>query len=105
MNKHILLVAAGLLMATAAQAQEYKLKLGGKDRKVIIDMQGSDVTVEGTDGDDLVIRGNGYEEAPKRAEGLHPIYNTAVDNTKIGLAVTQQDNVVRIARASRKETT
>ena len=66
-------------------------------------MQGSDVTVEGIDGSDLVIKGDGFEEAPKRAEGLHPIYNSAVDNTKIGLAVTQQDNVVRISRASRKE--
>lgn len=92
-----------MLTVSAAQAQEYKLKLSGKDRKVVIEMHGSDVTVEGGDGDELVIRGNGYEEAPKRAEGLRPIYNSAVDNTKIGLAVTQQDNAVRIVRASRKD--
>jgi len=103
MNKFMLLALAGLLVAHSGWAQDYKLKLGGKDRKIVIDMQGSDVTVEGGDGDELQIRGNGYEEAPKRAEGLHPIYNTAVDNTKIGLAVTQQDNTVRIVRASRKD--
>ncbi|OGX83778.1 DUF4097 family beta strand repeat-containing protein [Hymenobacter glacialis] len=104
MNKLMLLAVAGLLAAHTGQAQEYKTKLGGKDRKIVIDMQGSDVTVEGTDGNELVITGNGYEEVPKRAEGLRPIYNSAVDNTKIGLSVIQTDNTVRIVKASRKDT-
>ncbi len=105
MNKLILILFtfAGLLVAQASHAQEYKTRLSGKDRKIIIDMQGSDVTVEGIDGDELVIRGNGFEGTPKRAEGLRPIYNTAVDNTKIGLSVTRQDNTVHIAQASRKD--
>ena len=103
MNKHFLLACAGLLLAHPGRAQEYRTKLPGKDLKIVIDMQGSDVTVEGADGADLVIQGNGFEPAPKRAEGLHPLYNTAVDNTKIGLSVTQQDRTVRIARASRKD--
>ncbi|TYZ14499.1 DUF4097 domain-containing protein [Hymenobacter lutimineralis] len=105
MKKPLILTFCGLLAATISlHAQEYKTKLS-KDRKVIIDMQGSDVTVEGYDGNELVIRGNGFEPAPKRAEGLKPVYNTAVDNTNLGLAVTEQDNTVRIARASRKEAT
>ncbi|MBF9236962.1 DUF4097 family beta strand repeat protein [Hymenobacter sp. BT683] len=103
MNKLILLAMAGVLAAHTGQAQEYKTKLGGKDRKIVIDMQGSDVTVEGIDGNELVIKGDGYEEPNKRADGLRPIYNSAVDNTKIGLAVTQTDNTVRIVRASRKD--
>ena len=103
MNKLILLALTGLLAAQTGHAQDFKLKLGSKERKIVIDMQGSDVSVEGGDGDELVIRGNGFEEAPKRAEGLHPIYNSAVDNTKLGLSVTQQDNAVRIVRASRKD--
>ncbi|GAA3981957.1 DUF4097 family beta strand repeat-containing protein [Hymenobacter antarcticus] len=103
MNKLILLTLTGLLATQASHAQDYKLRLSGKDRKIVLDMQGSDVTVEGIDGNELVIRGNGFEEAPKRAEGLRPIYNSAVDNTKIGLSVTQNDNTVRIVRASRKD--
>ena len=103
MNKLLLLVLTGALTTQAANAQEFKTKIGGKDRKIVLDMQGSDITVEGVDGNELVIKGNGYEEAPKRAEGLRPIYNSAVDNTKIGLSVTQTDNAVRIVRASRKD--
>lgn len=103
MNKSILLLATAALAIQTASAQEFKTKLGGKDRKIVLEMQGSDVTVEGIDGTEMVIKGNGFEPAPKRAEGLHPIYNTAVDNTNIGLSVTQTDNVVRIVRASRKD--
>jgi lia operon protein LiaG len=103
MNKFILLIVTAALATQTANAQEFKTKLGGKDRKIVLEMQGSDVTVEGIDGTELVIKGNGFEPAPKRAEGLHPIYNTAVDNTNIGLSVTQTDNTVRIVRASRKD--
>jgi lia operon protein LiaG len=103
MNKLLLLALTGVLATQTANAQEYRTKIGGKDRKVVLEMQGSDITVEGIGGDELVIKGNGYEEAPKRAEGLRPIYNSAVDNTKIGLAVTQTDNAVRIVRASRRD--
>ena len=103
MNKLFILTFAGLLLAAPGRAQEFKTRLTGKSPKIVVDMKGCDVVVEGIDGDDLIIRGDGYEEPPKRAEGLHPIYNTAVDNTHIGLAVTQDGNVVRIARASRRE--
>lgn len=104
MKNTLLLALAGLLAAsTAGHAQEYKSKFGGKDRKVVIDMHGGEVTIEGHNGDELVIRGNGFEEPPKRAEGLRSVYNTAEDNTKLGLSVTKAgDNTIRIVKASRK---
>ena len=101
MNKLLLLTLTGVLLAAPGYAQEFKTRLTSKSPKIIIDMQGNDVVVEGTDGDDLVIKGEGYEEPPKRADGLRPMYNTAVDNTHLGLSVTQEGNVVRITRASR----
>ncbi|QIL77082.1 MULTISPECIES: DUF4097 family beta strand repeat-containing protein [Hymenobacter] len=105
MKKTLFLTLLYLLAASPALwAQEYKLKLGGKARKIVLDMNGSDVTLEGYNGDELIIRGNGFEPAPKRAEGLRPVYNSAVDNTKIGLSVTEKDNVVRVVQASRKDT-
>ncbi|RTQ45292.1 hypothetical protein EJV47_25785 [Hymenobacter gummosus] len=103
MKKALLLPFICLLLATPAlRAQEFKLKLGGKDRKIELDMQGSNVTLEGYNGDELIVRGNGYQPAPKRAEGLRAVYNAAEDNTRLGLSITQKDNVVRIVQASRK---
>ena len=105
--KAIILIALLTGSPALLRAQEYKAKFSSKqDRKVVLEMQGSDVTVEGYDGDEVVIRGNGFEEPPKRAEGLRPVYNTAEDNTRLGLAVTSgSGNTVRIVKASRKSAT
>jgi len=105
MKKSVLLAVAGVVLASssALHAQEYRTKLSGKANKVVIEMQAGDVSVEGVDGDEVIIKGNGYEEPNKRAEGLHPVYNSAVDNTKLGLAVTSTDNTLRIVKASRKD--
>ncbi|WP_324674065.1 DUF4097 family beta strand repeat-containing protein [Hymenobacter sp. GOD-10R] len=107
MKKSVLLAAASLVLAasSALHAQEYRTKLGGKANKIVIEMQAGDVNIEGTDGDEVIIKGNGYEEPNKRAEGLHPVYNSAVDNTKLGLSVTSTDNTLRIVKASRKDAT
>lgn len=99
----ILTYSALLLAAPTLWAQEFKLKLGGKDRKIELDMQASNVRLEGYNGDELVVRGNGYAPVPKRAEGLKSVYNSAEDNTRLGLSVTEQNNVIRIVQASRKE--
>ena len=105
MKKPLVLTLICLLSASSALwAQEYKLKLSGKADKIVLDMQGAEVTLEGYNGDELIIRGNGFEPAPKRAEGLRAVYNSAVDNTRIGLSVTEKDNTVHIAQASRKST-
>ena len=104
MKKSLLLTLGCLLLAAPTLwAQEFKLKLGGKDRKIELDIQGSNVRLEGYNGDELLIRGTGYAPLPKRAEGLRSVYNSAEDNTRLGLSVTQKDNVVRIVQASRTE--
>jgi lia operon protein LiaG len=103
MHKLFLLTLTGLLLAASGQAQDFKTRLTSKAPKIVINMQGNDVVVEGIDGDELIIKGDGYEEPPKRAEGLRPIYNSTVDNTRLGLSVTQDGNTVRISQASRKD--
>jgi len=106
MKKPFALTFFALLTAClSVRAQEFKTKFNSRqDRKVVVEMQGSDVTVEGYEGDELIIRGNGFEEPPKMAQGLRPLYNTAQDNTQIGLSVTPgTGNTLRIVKASRKE--
>jgi hypothetical protein len=83
---------------------EFKTKFASnKDRKVVFEMDKSRVNIEGYDGDELLITAVGVKEPPKRAEGLKPLYNTAVDNSGIGLAVTQENNIMRVVKASRHD--
>jgi hypothetical protein len=101
--KKILLLSTGLLcLISLANAQEYKTKMpaGGK---ITFEMGAGDVKIEGHSSDEVVIQASsGYEAPPERAKGLKPIYNTAVDNSGIGLAVTPEAGGLKIEKASRK---
>ncbi|WP_128545184.1 DUF4097 family beta strand repeat-containing protein [Larkinella soli] len=102
--KKLLLVSCALWWGSvsAQETKEYKVKLGNnKDRKVSIQMDQSEIRIEGYDGDEVVVRGAGFQEPPERAKGLKPLYSP-MDNTGIGLAVTQEGGNVKIEKANRK---
>ena len=102
--KRFILIGALLLGITTVQAQEYKVKFGNsKDRKIVITADNTEMKIEGYDGDEVQIRVSDYEAPPERAKGLKPLYNTAADNSGIGLAISQEGNVLTIAKATRKD--
>lgn len=105
MNRILLLSASFLWSLTTLQAQEYKTKLANtKDRKVTIEMDAASLKIEGHNSDDVIIQASsGYEAPPERAKGLKPIYNTNVDNSGIGLAVTPENGGLRIEKATRRQ--
>ena len=99
---HILTAIILLLFANLAAAQEYTFSLGNESSKTIeFYVSNSDVVVEGHDSDDIVIRNLDYEAPPERAKGLKALYNSAKDNTGIGLSVEEENGTVRIISASR----
>ncbi len=93
----------------AAAAQDkpltHRVKLANsKDSRVIISVFNSGVEVIGHNGDEVIIEAEGGNEAPPaRAKGLKPLYNSAEDNTGLGLAVTKDNNTLRISKASRQD--
>ncbi|GAB2565473.1 DUF4097 family beta strand repeat-containing protein [Spirosoma areae] len=104
--KKLLLLSAGFVWCIATvQAQEYKTKLANaKDRKVTIEMDAGSLKIEGHNSDEVIIQASsGYEAPPERAKGLKPIYNTAVDNSGIGLAVTPESGGLKIEKATRRQ--
>lgn len=105
MKTLILLGISALWCITHAQAQEYKTKLtNAKDRKVTIEMAAASLKIEGHNSDEVIIQAtSGFEAPPERAKGLKPIYYNAVDNSGIGLAVTTENNGLKIEKATRKD--
>lgn len=104
MNRIILLIAGLLWSLAPIQAQEYKTKLANsKDRKVTIELDATSLKIEGHNSDEVIIvASSGYEAPPERAKGLKPLYNSNVDNSGIGLAVTTENGGLRIEKATRK---
>lgn len=86
---------------TEAPLKEFRIKFkSAGDRKVEFSMDNCDVKITGYDGDEVLIEAMGMEAPPKRAEGLKPLYNTAEDNSGIGLSVTEENNIVKIVKAT-----
>ena len=106
MKKQLIFCVCLSIGMPSAFAQEYKTNLtNSKDHKVTIEMEGGEIKVEGHNGDGVVIiASSGYENIvpPERAKGLKPLYNSAVDNTGIGLSVTPSNGGLTIEKATRK---
>jgi len=105
MKKYLMLSLSLFSGIMLAHAQEFKTKLANtKDRKVVIEMSGSDIKIEGHNSDEVVITASsGFEAPPERAKGLKPLYYSAVDNSGVGLSVTTENGVLKIEKASRKQ--
>lgn len=104
MKKMLLLGISCLSQLTVLYAQDYKTKLANSgDQKVSVSLDAGNVKIEGYNGNELIIQSTAKIEAPpERAKGLRPLYNSAVDNTGLGLSVTSENGVIRIEKASRK---
>lgn len=85
-------------------AQEYTHTLGNSaDNAIEFILSRSDVVIEGHDSDEVIIRNLDYDAPPERAQGLRALYNSAEDNTGIGLSVEEENGTLKIITASRDD--
>jgi len=99
-----MLLAVLLAGFQTARAQEHKTPFkNDSNHRVEIMLAQSDIKVEGYEGSDVVIRAADYREIPDRAKGLKPLYQSAVDNTGLGLSVEKEGNTLKIRKASRED--
>lgn len=92
------------LMALPIQvhAQEYTTNLvNSSDNSIEFILSRSDIVIEGHDSDEVIIRNLDYDAPPERAKGLRALYNSAEDNTGIGLSVEEENGTLKIITASR----
>lgn len=106
--KKVLLISMGCVLCLAesmAQTHEYKAKLANsKEKKVTIEMAASQVKIEGYAGDEIIIQASsGFEAPPERSKGLKPLYYAGVDNTGIGLSITNEASGLKVEKVTRKE--
>ena len=102
--KRIFVICIALITISYSYAQEFKTEFKSKsdNRKVKIIIDNSKLNISQHSGNEVIIEADGYKPPPERVQGLRPLYNSAVDNSGIGLSVTEEDNVLKIVRASSK---
>lgn len=100
-RKTILTLGLVMFIFSGVLSQEFKQAVNQADKLVINDLLG-ELLVEGHTGNEIIITVTGVSKPSERANGLKPIYASGVvDNTGLGIAVIENDNVIELSRASR----
>lgn len=89
-----------LLTSQAVMAQEYKAKLSSGTLKF---NEVSALSVEGYNGNEVMITYKGRIDMPERAKGLKPINSLGLeDNTGVGLSVSDSGDVMEVQQVARQ---
>ena len=99
-----LLAVPGFLSAQEKQVPKtYRVKFSGPGKKVVMNIQNAEVSIQGYDGDEIVIEGKGMQPVPKEAEGLRPVGGGGTDNSGVNLTVQTEGDVMTISTSIRQE--
>jgi ribosome-associated translation inhibitor RaiA len=84
---------------------EYKAKFGGsaKERRLEINLDKSDLTIEGYNGDELIITTDENDSPPERAKGLKSLYANGTDNTGLGLEVITEGSTIKVTKVNKRD--
>ncbi|MEP1096792.1 MAG: DUF4097 family beta strand repeat-containing protein [Cyclobacteriaceae bacterium] len=98
------ILAAMLLIASVASAQDFSYSVKGNATETVvwINQLFGDIRIEGISGSEIQIQASDYEGLPEKAKGLKPLSGGEPENTGIGLSVTQEGNTISIAGAHRE---
>lgn len=105
MKKSIIIIIM-LLITSSSYGQEYKIALNNSaENKIVFVISNGHIKISGYDGNEVRIKTRNGKEImiPERAKGLKSLYNSAEDNTGIGLSVVKEGNVLKIVKASRHD--
>lgn len=72
-------------------------------KKIHLVIHNSEISVEGYDGNELVINAQGYEAPPERAQGLRPLYSSGTDNSGIGLSINEEGDEISVVKVGRDD--
>jgi DUF4097 and DUF4098 domain-containing protein YvlB len=101
--KHLLALGAALLLLTPGlfAQKTFKKAFTGSAPKVSIFIEKAEIEIAGYSGNEIQIEAEGsFPGPPERAKGLKPLYNSAEDNTGIGLEIKEAGGVMTVKKAT-----
>jgi hypothetical protein len=97
--KKLIIISAffASVVAFGQSPKQYKTNFSGANKKVQILSGANQLTVEGHNGNEVIIEAeSSNKDFPEEAEGLKIVTAGTVDNTGIGASATIEDNVLKI---------
>lgn len=89
----------------SGRSGEYKAKFSGsaKERRLEINLDKSDLTIEGYNGDELIITTDENDSPPERAKGLKSLYANGTDNTGLGLEILTEGSTIKVTKVNKRD--
>ncbi len=89
-------LAAQLFAQEAPKKSSFKTKFVG-GRKIVLNLETAQVSVEGYNGDEVIIEAENAPQIPEEAKGLRPLSAGGTDNTGLGLATLITNGIMTIS--------
>ncbi|WKN42891.1 DUF4097 family beta strand repeat-containing protein [Tunicatimonas pelagia] len=99
--KIIIGILTFLWAGSLAYAQEYRATMSANTIRLVL--HNTEVSIEGHDGNELIVNASGYKAPPKRADGLRPLYSSGTDNSGIGLSINEENGKVTVLKVGRND--
>ncbi len=96
-----LFLAIAILVSGAIYAQEHKVNVGNAKKVEITNLTG-EIKIIGHSGSEILISASELATPPERAKGLKPLSGGGIDNSGIGLNVSESGNVIKISGTTKQ---
>lgn len=106
MKKTFVIILLLCCWGVVVNAQEFKTSFANTNsdnNRLVVFINSGSLTIQGYDGNEVIIKAEGYEVPPEKANGLKPLYAAGQDNSGIGLVVDQSGNTLQITKANHRE--
>jgi len=96
-----LFIVLSVIFTGIVKAEEFKYEVKNAKKIDISELTG-DIKIVGQSGTSITITGDELAEMPERAKGLKPISGGGIDNTNLGLNITEVGGVISIKGATKQ---
>ncbi|MDN5215607.1 DUF4097 family beta strand repeat-containing protein [Fulvivirgaceae bacterium BMA12] len=103
MKKQLFIYALLCGLYPTTNAQTYKVAAASSVKELEIIISNTHLDIQGHDGNEILITSKYNVETDERAVGLTTIYQTAEDNTGIGINLTQSTEKITLLKVSRRK--
>ncbi|PQA56136.1 DUF4097 family beta strand repeat-containing protein [Siphonobacter curvatus] len=97
----LILLSSSLFAQEKPSTQTYRTTFAGK--KVVLRIEHANVTIQGTDGNEILVEAQGITPPPKEAEGLRPVGGGGTDNTGVNLSARTEGDVLNLTTSIRQD--
>lgn len=101
LKQSLLLFGVFCMLSTLSAQKTHEISISAGQQIVVQQLLGK-ITIKESSGSILLIEASGIQDLPEKAKGLKEIYGGGMDNTGIGLNITESGKMILISGATKR---